>query len=215
VLKAARLPHHPERLVDIGVRDGRIAAIAPSLPHASEIEPINGGLVVPGFVETHIHLDKSCSIDRCSCNEGSLREAIAETARAKRAFTEADITARAARSTARSRMAPCTGAATSRSTRGWACRAFGPCANSRAATPGPTAAAAKLRNFADYGLAVGNAADLLVLPCRSPAAAVSELCAPSPEFKRGRKSFSRPAAHLNRPSPSAPAGAGDTRATTQ
>jgi cytosine deaminase len=78
-----------------------------------------------------------------------------------------------------------------------------------------TAAAAKLMNLADYGLAVGNAADLLVLPCRSPAAVVSELCAPSLGFKRGRKSFSRPAAHLNRPSPSAPARAGDSRATTQ
>ncbi len=97
VLKAAHLAHDPERLVDIGVRNGRIAAIAPSLPHASEIEPINGELVVPGFVETHIHLDKSCIIDRCSCNEGSLREAIAETPRAKRAFTEADITERARR----------------------------------------------------------------------------------------------------------------------
>ena len=54
-------------------------------------------LLVPGFVETHIHLDKSCIIDRCSIAEGTLAEAIAETARAKLAFTEEDIAERARR----------------------------------------------------------------------------------------------------------------------
>src|SRR5215510_2473026 len=97
VLQAARLPGEPESLVDIGVEDGRIAAIAPSLPEAVEIEPLNGSLVVPGLVETHIHLDKSCILERCSIHEGSLQEAIAETARAKLAFTEEDIAQRAQR----------------------------------------------------------------------------------------------------------------------
>ena len=97
VLKAARLAGEAESLLDIGIRDGRIAAIAPSLPEAGAIELVNGGLLAPGFVETHIHLDKSCIIDRCSINEGSLKEAIAETARAKRAFTEEDIARRARR----------------------------------------------------------------------------------------------------------------------
>jgi cytosine/creatinine deaminase len=62
-----------------------------------------------------------------------------------------------------------------------------------------TAAAAKLMNLEGYGLALGNPADLLVLPCRSPAAAVTELCPPSMGFKAGRKSFSRPPAYLARP----------------
>ena len=62
-----------------------------------------------------------------------------------------------------------------------------------------TAAAAKLMNLKGYGLAVGNPADLLVLPCRSPAAAVTELCPPSMGFKAGRRSFSRPPAQLMRP----------------
>ena len=97
VLQAARLPGDAESLVDIGIEDGRIAAIAPSLPEAVEIEPLNGSLVVPGLVETHIHLDKSCILERCSIHEGSLQEAIAETARAKLAFTEEDIAQRARR----------------------------------------------------------------------------------------------------------------------
>ena len=50
-----------------------------------------------GFVETHIHLDKSCILDRCKSREGTLAEAIAEVAAAKRGFTEDDIYERARR----------------------------------------------------------------------------------------------------------------------
>jgi len=95
VLKAARLAANPEAVVDIGIANGKIAAIAPDLDDAVAVEAIGGGLIAPGLVETHIHLDKSCIIDRCSIREGSLKEAIAETARAKRAFTEDDIFERA------------------------------------------------------------------------------------------------------------------------
>jgi cytosine deaminase len=97
VLARARIPGEPDRLVDIGIRDGLIAAIAPSLGDAGPVEPVDGHLVVPGLVETHIHLDKSCIIDRCRIADGTLHEAIAETARAKLAFSEEDIAARARR----------------------------------------------------------------------------------------------------------------------
>src|SRR5262245_41386860 len=97
ILARARIPGEPDRLVDIGIRDGLIAAIEPSLDEAGPIERVDGLLVAPGFVETHIHLDKSCIIHRCSIVEGTLQEAISETARAKRAFTEEDILARARR----------------------------------------------------------------------------------------------------------------------
>jgi cytosine deaminase len=53
--------------------------------------------VIPGFVETHIHLDKSCISDRCSCRTGTLQEAIESVAAAKLAFTEQDIYARGRR----------------------------------------------------------------------------------------------------------------------
>ena len=91
ILRAARIAGREDRLVDIGIRDGRIAAIEPALAGRRAEERIEGRLVAPGFVETHIHLDKSCIIDRCTIGEGTLQEAIAETARAKRAFTEEDI----------------------------------------------------------------------------------------------------------------------------
>lgn len=46
---------------DIGVTDGRILSIAPtgSAVTAGEIIELEGALVVPGFVEGHIHLDTS------------------------------------------------------------------------------------------------------------------------------------------------------------
>ena len=49
------------------------------------------GWSLPGFVETHIHLDKSCILDRCKSQQGTLAEAIAEVAAAKRGFTEDDV----------------------------------------------------------------------------------------------------------------------------
>jgi cytosine/creatinine deaminase len=57
-------------------------------------------LVVPGFVETHIHLDKSRIVERCTLRQGTLTEAMAETSAAKRGFSEDDIYARASRTLA-------------------------------------------------------------------------------------------------------------------
>jgi cytosine deaminase len=90
--------HEP---VDIGVRDGRIAAIGPKLETGASDSTrdiaLDGRLVIPGFVETHIHLDKSCISDRCACRTGTLKEAIEAVAAAKLAFSEDDIYARARR----------------------------------------------------------------------------------------------------------------------
>ena len=56
---------------------------------------------------------------------------------------------------------------------------------------------AKLMNLGDYGIAVGNPADIVVLDCVDPISAVSELAQPLLAMKRGRISFSRPAAAIN------------------
>jgi cytosine/creatinine deaminase len=58
---------------------------------------------------------------------------------------------------------------------------------------------ARLMNAADYGVAVGHPADLVVLDSRDPAMAVAELAQPSFGLKRGRRSFSRAAATLHHP----------------
>ncbi|GJD49266.1 Cytosine deaminase [Methylobacterium crusticola] len=96
ILRDARLDGRPEP-TDIGIRDGRIAAVAPALPADGPVEDLGGRLAVPGFVETHVHLDKSCLLGRCTCREGTLDEAVAAVAQAKRSFTEEDVYARAER----------------------------------------------------------------------------------------------------------------------
>ena len=82
--------------VDIGVSGGRIAAIEPNLAcEAAEIE-VGGKLVLPGFVDTHIHLDKACLLGRCGHDHASVAEAIAAVAAMKRDFTVEDVYARGA-----------------------------------------------------------------------------------------------------------------------
>lgn len=94
ILRQARIAGGDVAPVDIGIRGGRIAAVAPNIAATAPEERLDGRLVVPGFVETHIHLDKACILDRCR-SEGTLAEAIAEVAAAKRGFTEEDVYARA------------------------------------------------------------------------------------------------------------------------
>jgi cytosine deaminase len=95
VLRNALLPDGAG--VDIGVADGKVAAIAPRLDAAGPQLDLGGQLVVPGFVETHLHLDKSCILSRCRSSKGTLDEAIAEVSRAKLEFTEQDVFERASR----------------------------------------------------------------------------------------------------------------------
>ncbi|MDR6951209.1 cytosine deaminase [Ancylobacter sp. 3268] len=97
IVANARLPDEPERLVDIGIAGGRFAAIAAGLTGDGERLDVQGRLVAPGFVETHIHLDKSCILERCQSARGDLTEAIGEVARVKRDFTAEDVFARASR----------------------------------------------------------------------------------------------------------------------
>jgi cytosine deaminase len=58
---------------------------------------------------------------------------------------------------------------------------------------------AQLMNLNDYGIAVGNPADIVVLDCADRASAVAELASPLLAMKRGRVSFSRPKASINWP----------------
>src|SRR3990170_4123559 len=83
--------------VDIGVSAGRIAAIAPWLSSEAREIHLDGKLVLPGFVDSHIHLDKACLLGRCGHNHGSVAEAIKAVAAMKRDFTVEDVYQRGAR----------------------------------------------------------------------------------------------------------------------
>ena len=97
ILRNARVLGAEDRLSDIGIAGGRIAAIAPGLAAEGETLDLGSRLVSPGMIETHIHLDKSNILGRCRAERGDLEEAIQEVAKAKKAFTAEDVYNRAKR----------------------------------------------------------------------------------------------------------------------
>ena len=62
-----------------------------------------------------------------------------------------------------------------------------------------TRCSAALMRLDDYGLAVGKSADLVMIDGQDRASAVAELAQPLRGFKRGRTTFTRQPAELNRP----------------
>lgn len=82
-------------LFDIGIATGRVAAVERRLVADAPSLDAGGMLVVPGLVETHLHLDKCCIMGRCAIHQGTLAEAVEQTARVKAGFTPEDIAARA------------------------------------------------------------------------------------------------------------------------
>jgi cytosine/creatinine deaminase len=97
IFRNVRIAGREGEAVDIGVHNGRFAAIEVRLDGEGPSEDLGGRLVVPGFCETHIHLDKSCLLGRCNCPKGTLDEAIAAVSAAKKEFTEEDVRSRASR----------------------------------------------------------------------------------------------------------------------
>jgi cytosine deaminase len=94
VIRAARVRG---REVDVAVAGGRIVAVGSGLACDAPAVEAGGRLLTGGLVETHIHLDKTCILDRCRAAEGSVAEAVRETAAAKRGFTAEDVYARGRR----------------------------------------------------------------------------------------------------------------------
>ena len=98
VIRNAVLADDPARgALDIGIEKGRIAALAPGLGQAAEEYDAGRRLVCAGFVETHIHLDKSRIIERCAPEKGREAAAVPRVAAVKRDFTPEDVHERARR----------------------------------------------------------------------------------------------------------------------
>src|ERR1700682_2753160 len=94
---ACILQESERRTVPIGIQGATIAAISSTLEADAPELKAAGCLVIPGMIETHIHLDKTCILDRCRIEEGTVAEAVRETAAAKRNFTVEDVYARGKR----------------------------------------------------------------------------------------------------------------------
>ena len=58
---------------------------------------------------------------------------------------------------------------------------------------------ARLMNLKDYGIAVGNPADIVIVDATSPEQAIAEIRAPLAAFKRGVRTVTRPRAELHKP----------------
>jgi cytosine deaminase len=72
-----------------------VDAFSPNASHWQTLD-LHGQLMMPGLIETHIHLDKACIMQRCHLQEGTLAEAVAQTRAAKTEFTEDDVYQRGA-----------------------------------------------------------------------------------------------------------------------
>jgi cytosine/creatinine deaminase len=84
--------------VDIGVRDGMIAAVEPQLKPEGPQHDARGKLVSPGLVESHFHLDKAMIVDRVPLQPNRMvRDHMERTASIKHTFTLEDIYARASK----------------------------------------------------------------------------------------------------------------------
>jgi len=72
-----------------------VAAFGKDTHHWQTLD-LQGQLMMPGLIETHLHLDKACIMQRCQLREGTLAEAVAQTRAAKAEFTEDDVYRRGA-----------------------------------------------------------------------------------------------------------------------
>lgn len=96
LIRHARLPGG-DTPVDIAIRAGRIAEIAPQIASDARAMEADGQLLIRGFADSHLHLDKACLLDRAANPAGTLQGAIAAVSAAKRDFTADDIYTRGAR----------------------------------------------------------------------------------------------------------------------
>jgi len=81
--------------LDIEIRDGRIASLAPMGTAPAEATGLRGGLVWPGFADIHTHLDKGHIWPRTPNPDGSFFGALSATSVDRKAhWTAADVQAR-------------------------------------------------------------------------------------------------------------------------
>lgn len=95
LIKNAKVPGF-EGTVDVAVEGELISAIEPSIEaEAARIIDAGGKVLIPTLIESHIHLDKAFIMDRLPNKSGTLKEAIAGTAKLKPTFTKEDVVERA------------------------------------------------------------------------------------------------------------------------
>lgn len=93
----AQIPGRTEQL-DIHITDGEISGVDADADRADHVIDADGGLVSPGFLDCHVHLDKAYIADDLPPNEsGTLTEAIENIHDRKAEYTVDDVKTRTAR----------------------------------------------------------------------------------------------------------------------
>jgi cytosine deaminase len=96
IIRNARLHDRPGEPLDIGIANGRIAAIERGLAADAPVFDAKGLLACPGLIESHIHLDKSRIIDRCAPQERAKLSPVFGVTPVKKTMTVEDVHARGA-----------------------------------------------------------------------------------------------------------------------
>ncbi|MCU4677401.1 amidohydrolase family protein [Catenovulum sp. 2E275] len=96
IIKNAKIAANPSIIRDLFVENGKFVERFETAEQLAEIIDLQGQLVIPGLIETHIHLDKACILSRCQLSKGTLAEAIEQTSKAKAEFTYQDVYQRGA-----------------------------------------------------------------------------------------------------------------------
>lgn len=98
VIRNARLSDRSgEEPLDISIAGGRIVALERSIAADAPVYDACGRLACPGLIETHIHLDKSRIIDRCTPQTRTALSPVKGVTPLKPAMTVEDVRQRAQR----------------------------------------------------------------------------------------------------------------------
>jgi len=95
IIRNARLAGRSGEPVDIGITGGRIAAIERNLAAEAPAYDALGLLACPGLIESHIHLDKSRIIDRCTPQDRATLSPVFGVTPVKKDMTVEDVYGRA------------------------------------------------------------------------------------------------------------------------
>lgn len=96
IIRNARLSDRGGEPLDIGIANGRIAAIGHAIAADAEVYDAQGLLACPGLIETHIHLDKSRIIGRCAPMPRATLNPVDSVTPVKKHMSVEDVRARAA-----------------------------------------------------------------------------------------------------------------------
>lgn len=93
LFRKVSIPHSDQEM-DVGIENGTITYLSKTRkqgPQAKRIIEADGKVLLPGFIEPHIHLDKAYLLDQMKQDATTLDDAIRLTGNLKKSFTKEDI----------------------------------------------------------------------------------------------------------------------------